>query len=96
MRSAVVTLVLILTAVALRSPAHALDGPRDPRGCVAGRSGYRGGIGYLSRVEYQGGLAYRGAFRPGAAGCARAPVAGYCWYYINPSGTQGFYGSACP
>jgi hypothetical protein len=122
MRSAVVTIVLILTAVALRLPAHALSGPmpgsklqnlastdieqvrgfvaRGPRGCVvAGRSGYRGGIGYLGRVEYQGGLAYRGAYRPGvrAAGCARAPpVAGYCWYYIDLSGTQGFYGNACP
>jgi hypothetical protein len=118
MRSAVVTIVLILTAVALRSPAHARSGPmpgsklqnlaptdieqvrafvaRGPRcGIVAGRSGYRSGIGYLDRVEYQGGLAYRPGVR--AAGCARAPpVAGYCWYYIDPSGTQGFYGNACP
>src|SRR5450755_3062750 len=140
-----VAIALALAAVALSSPADALNGPmpdsklqslvsthvepvvvvrrggavaRGPRGGVAavGRTtvvrppGYRPGVrpgvrpGGWVRPAYRwgpgGAIAAGAAIGFVAAGTAAAwagaaPAPGYCWYYTDPSRTQGFW-DVCP
>ena len=80
------------------------------RGGTVYRGGaYRGGVYRGGAYGYRGGYGYRAGYggwaRPGwyrwpaggaiAAGAAIAPPApGLCWYYTDPSRTQGFW-DAC-